>query len=319
MTTESDKATATRAPAQRTGSGETAAVRTVVMAPGVELDQETDYALTQLRDRQEARLLAHNRTEMALRRASQPHLLPAPDGPAPTPIDTSSLHELVEWPSVEPLVEEMRSPTDAFTVGEFRPLQTELRKEGGLGAENLSDGTHFFGSRHWGGDDLIRFSVGATSHFVLPPEAIPPTTSSGRLRSAPPADVRGTVFGQTGYYFPPFAADDKWCHCYRVTRHALWQLVGGQWRALGESVERQTIVHLENVVQVGNQIVPMSGFMRTPSIDFGLVTRTEPVWAQVEIRFDVDLEGDARIELSPQNNPANSVVVRAFGWWARPI
>lgn len=273
------------------------------MAPGVEFDEDTTYALTQLRDRQEANLLALQHTVMALRRASRSTFQPpVPDGPAPTPIDTTHLHELVEWPKVAG-IEGPLSLTDAPTIGEFRPVMTEHRKEGGLGVEDLSDGTHIFGERHWGGNDLIRFSVGATSHFVLPIEAIPPTPSRGRFRSAPPADHRGSIFGQTGYYFPPFAADDKWCHCFRVVRHALWQLVNGQWKALGDRQQSETLIHLENVFQVGNQFVPLSGFMPMPVIDFGLVTRNEPVWAQVEIRYDIDLEGDALISFSPENNP----------------
>jgi hypothetical protein len=196
---------------------------------------------------------------------------------------------------------------------------TELRQEGGLGAENLTDGTHFFGERHWGGDDLIRFSLGSTSHFVLPPEAIPAPPPGGRYRSAPPAGNRGVIYGETGYYLPPFAADDKWCHCFRVVRHSLWQLVNGQWKPLGERSESTTLIHLENIVSVGTRVVPLSGFIPMPVIDFGLATRTEPVWAPVEIRFDIDLEGDARIKFSPENNPADSVVVRTFGWWAKPL
>jgi hypothetical protein len=95
--------------------------------------------------------------------------------------------------------------------------------------------------------------------------------------------------------------------------------VNGQWRALGEAQRVDTLIHLENVVQVGTQDVQLSGFMASPVLDFGIVDRSVPIWAQAEIRFDVDLEGDALIMFSPEANPANSVVVRTFGWWARPI
>jgi hypothetical protein len=105
MTTETSKAT-TRAPSQRTGPGGAEATRTVVMAPGVELDEHTTFALTELRDRQGANLPARQRTEMALRRATQGTFRPeAPDGPVPTPIDTTHLNELVEWPKVTGLDE----------------------------------------------------------------------------------------------------------------------------------------------------------------------------------------------------------------------
>jgi hypothetical protein len=125
---------------------------------------------------------------------------------------------LIEWPDVLPFGQ-AQSATDAPPLGEFRPVQTELRSEGGLMAQNLTDGTHFFGKRRYAGDDLIRFSVGATSHFRLRPEDIP-DSATGRYRSAPPADAHGQVFGLTGQYLPVLFADDKWCHCFRVVRHA---------------------------------------------------------------------------------------------------
>ena len=227
------------------------------------------------------------------------------------------LSALVRWPEVGPFGDG-QAPTDAPPSGEFRPVLTELRSEGGLKAENLSDGTHFYGERQYGGDDLIRFSVGATSHFELRPADIP-GSPTGRYRSAPPADAHGLVFGLTGNYLPVLFADDKWCHCFRVLRHSLWQLVNGQWRALGERQNVETLINLENVVQVGFADVTLSGFMPSPKLEFGIVDRNVSIWAQVEIRFDVELEGDAQISFSPKPNPANSVVVRTFGWWARPI
>jgi hypothetical protein len=319
MTTETNKAT-TRAPAQRTGPDEAEATHTVVMAPGVALDDATAYALEQLSDRQEARLVAQQRTEMALRHAvkAAAPTTSAPDQPDPAPhVDVSGLPGLVQWPGVEP-IEPIRTARDAPAPGEFLPVKTDLRFEGGLGADNLTDGTHFFGRRQYNGDDLIRFSVGATSHFELRPENIP-GSSTGRYRSAPPADARGQIFGLTGNYLPPFHADDKWCHCFRVLRHSLWQLVGGQWIPLGERQQVDTLIHLENVVQIGTKVVPLSGFMPMPVIDFGIRDRSVSIWAQVEIRFDLDLEGDALITFSPENNPADSVVVRTFGWWTKPI
>jgi hypothetical protein len=298
----------------------TEAVRTIVMAPGIELDDSTANALDELCDRQEARLVARQRSETSLRRAVKAATAaaspPGQDDHAPTPdVDISSLAQVVEWPELPRFGEMQSATTDAPPSGEFRPVLTELRHEGGLGAENLSDGTHFFGSRQYGGDDLIRFSVGATSHFKLSPEDIP-SSGTGRYRSAPPADAHGQIFGLTGHYLPVFASDDKWCHCFRVLRHALWQLVNGQWRALGELQRVDTLIHLENVVQVGTATVPLDGFMPTPTLEFGLVDSHLPVWAQVEIRFDIDLEGDALIRFSPDQNPAHSVVVRTFGWWA---
>ena len=89
-----------------TTEASTQAIRTIVMAPGVELDDDLAYALAQLRDRQERQLLAHQRTIVALRRATRvAPPPPPPDQPAPALIDVSKLPALVEWPEVGPFAE----------------------------------------------------------------------------------------------------------------------------------------------------------------------------------------------------------------------
>ena len=49
----------------------TQVVRTLVVAKGVHLDDQVSYALTQLRERQEARLVAQQQTAMSLRHATR--------------------------------------------------------------------------------------------------------------------------------------------------------------------------------------------------------------------------------------------------------
>jgi hypothetical protein len=62
----------------------------------------------------------------------------------------------------------------------------------------------------------------------------------------------------------------------------------------------------------------LPGFIGSPDFTFGVVDRSQPVWAQVEIRFDMELEGPyAWIGFGP--NPSDGVIVRTFGWWARPV
>ena len=181
-------------------------------------------------------------------------------------------------------------------------------------ASNLSDGTHFWGRRTWGGDDLISFSVGGTSHFVLEPQNIP-ESPYGRYRSAPPGDANGTIYGYQGPYSGPFGSDRR-CNCYRVFRHSLWQRINTEWVRVGEKFQNEILIRLENSDQHVVQR-PLSGFMPSPEFEFGIADRSQPVWAQVEIRFDVELEGDAAISFG--DNPADGVIVRTFGWWARPI
>ena len=291
------------------------AKRTVVMAPGVELDEPTSRALSELQDQQEARLVAQMRTNMALRqaiKASRPSVPPTEKSCLKSALDLSNLAALEERPKL-PMLGQWQPSTRAAT-GEFRPLQTILRQEGGLMASNLSDGTHFWGRRTWGGDDLISFSVGGTSHFVLDSENIP-VSAYGRYRSAPPGDANGTIYGYQGPYSGPFGSDRR-CNCYRVFRQTLFQRINTHWITLGEKFQNEILIRLENSDQHVVQR-PLSGFMPSPEFEFGIVDRSQPVWAQVEIRFDVELEGDAAISLG--DNPADGVVVRTFGWWARPI
>jgi hypothetical protein len=299
-------------------SADKPAIRTVVMAPGAELDETTTQALTELRDQQEARLVALNRTRMDLRRAIKALRRPTPQRENPdsmSAVDLSGLAALVQWPEL-PILGEWQSITPAAS-GEFLHAVTELRQEGGLKATNLTDGTHFWGRRDYGGDDLIRFSVGATSYFELRPERIP-ESPTGRYHSAPPADARGSVAGMHGQYHPIFFPDDKRCNLYRVFRHALHQLVNGQWHLLGERLQAETLIKLENETDDRFRQVNLSGWMPSPEFDFGLVDRNLSVWAQVEIRFDVELEGpNAWIIFS--ESPAGGVIVRACGWWARAV
>jgi hypothetical protein len=72
-------------------TAEAHATRTIVMAPGADLAEDVAEALTQLRDRQEARLLARQRTAMAVRHATQVPLSPPDDCSAPPPLDLSGV------------------------------------------------------------------------------------------------------------------------------------------------------------------------------------------------------------------------------------
>jgi hypothetical protein len=129
--------------------------------------------------------------------------------------------------------------------------------------------------------------------------------------------ANGDVNGRQGYYHPIFGPDDKWCHLFRVFRHTLWQFVNGDWHMLGERIENATLINMENIVTTDYRTAQLSGFMPSPEFDFGVVSRSEPVWAQVEIRFDVQLEGDAGISFG--ENASDGVIVRTFGWSAQAV
>lgn len=295
------------------------AKRTVVMAPGVQLDEATRRALTELRDQQEARLVAYNDTQMAVRRAIKAARPPAPppdkNYPKSAEVDVSKLSALVRRTDL-PVLGDWQS-TARLSPGEFSHVVTDLRQEGGLRAENMSDGTHFWGDGNYGGDDPIFFSVGATSHYVLPPDRIP-DSPSGRWVSAPPGEAHGRIVGMHGEYHPIWHADTKVCSCKRIFRHALWQLVNNQWHMLGERFLEALVIRVRNVEGDSFREHNSPGYLGTPDFAFGVVDRSQPVWAQVEIRFEVELEGPYAW-ISFGTNPSNGVVVRTFGWWARPV
>ena len=83
-----DTTTSSGPPTQRSGPYDAAAAaisHAWVHEAGVDVDAATMAALTKLRDAQEKRLAALNRTEMALRNATQPTVLPPPDPQAEPP------------------------------------------------------------------------------------------------------------------------------------------------------------------------------------------------------------------------------------------
>jgi hypothetical protein len=139
-----------------------------------------------------------------------------------------------------------------------------------------------------GGDDLTHAIVGATDHYVLAPEKIPP---GSRFRSAPPAELFGRISGWTGNYHPIWAADDKWCKVDLFLRHSVWQLIGATWRMCGERIEGpRRLIDLANVFPIGQASFDLWGFTPMPVLEYSIFSRSEPIWVQLEIRFETGLE-----------------------------
>lgn len=299
-------------------SGREPAVRTVVMAPGVKLDEATSRALTELSDQQEARLVAHNQTQTAMRRGYKALCPPEPPPEKPDPkpaADLSGLPALVQWTKL-PVFGEWQSTTRAGS-GEFRHAVTHVHEEHGLRVANMSDGTHFWGDAHYGDDDPLFFSVSALWHYVLDSDRIP-DSPSGRYLSAPPGDAHGRIVGMHGTYSCPFHCDTKTASCRRFFRHSLHQFVNNQWHFLGERSLDAWPIRVRNVEGDSFREHNLPGFMGAPELPFGLVDRGQPVWAQVELRFDIELEGPyAWIGFGPE--PSRGVIGRTWGWSARPI
>ena len=228
-----------------------------------------------------------------------------------TSIDVATLAGTFDWPTDRTFGDLTRDQRD-LPIGEFSWVATDVHATAGLGSQALPDGIHMHGHVHWGGDNLAHAVVGAVDHYVLPPERIP---AGGRFRSAPPAELFGRFSGWTGNYHPIWAADDKWCKIDLVLRHSVWQFVGGTWRMCAETIEPpRRLIDLENEFPVGQQSFDLWGFTPMPVLDYGIFSRFEPIWVQLEIKFVTGLEGDADVWFSPGPGPEGSVLMRTFRW-----
>jgi hypothetical protein len=206
--------------------------------------------------------------------------------------------------------------------GEFWWASTDWHFDRGIQAEFLSDGLHFFNFAAYDGDPLISFSTGAVAHFELH-AARRPASSAGRWASLPAIDLAGRIEGFTGYWHWLLAADDKWAKCWLHLRQTAYQLVPHDFGVpglrsvevpvvLAERTERRTLIDEENNSRFVNAFMP--GFTPMPAVEFGLVQQNLSVWVDLEVRFDMQLEGWSHLAFSPEPNPMGSVVLRHPQW-----
>ena len=213
-------------------------------------------------------------------------------------------------------------PLPPVADGTFWWASTDFHWGHGIEAAFLTDGLHFFGDAVYDADPLISFSVGAVAHFELHSRRRPPS-SSGRYASAPIVELFGKVEGFTGYWHWLLAADDKWAKCWLHLRQTALQLVPHDFGVPGlhhveqpvviaERTERRTLIDEENNGSWVDSFLP--GFLPMPPIEFGLVDPNLSIWVQLEIRFDMQLEGWSHLAFSPEPNPMGSVLLRHPQW-----
>lgn len=201
--------------------------------------------------------------------------------------------------------------------GWFWWAQTQpFRNHHGLHAQFESDGLHFFGSLSYNGDPLVHHHIGATATFELAPNRRP-HSANGRWRSRPHVELFGRINGWTGVHHWMWAADDKWCKCRLFLRQTALQFVGPTLFILGTNTELRTLIDEENKGRGTHADMP--GFQPMPFLEFGVVSPTAPVIVDLEVRFDIELEGDSFIGFSPQPNPFQSVLLRTFQWQVEAI
>jgi hypothetical protein len=195
---------------------------------------------------------------------------------------------------------------------------TQWFASGGLQTEDLPDGLHFFGNRSYDGDDTLDFSIGAIALFELQADRRP-ASPTGRMNSEPSVELFGTIEGWTGVYNWPLAADDKWCKCYLSMRQTAWQFYLGQFADLGERIEERTILNEANESRSTSAALP--GVVKMPAIQIAGALNLS-VFVQLEVRFDIKLEGDSYIGFSPNipvPNSAGSVLLRFQQWEPVPV
>ncbi|MBI2486263.1 MAG: hypothetical protein HYW01_04750 [Deltaproteobacteria bacterium] len=218
-------------------------------------------------------------------------------------------------------------PIQPTADGEFWWASTDFHSSRGIETAFLTDGLHFFGGINYDDDPLIHASTGAVAHFELHANRRPPS-SSGRFASSPIVELFGQITGFTGYWHWLWAADDKWCKCWLHLKQTALQLVPHDFGVPGlHSVETpvvlasreevKTLIEEENESRFKDAF--LQGFIPMPPIEFGLANPNLSIWVQLEIRFDIQLEGWSQIWFSPERNPMGSVLLRHPQWRVQPL
>jgi|GEM_PF-4023348 len=195
--------------------------------------------------------------------------------------------------------------------------RTNWFADGGVQAAHQSDGLHIYGHRDYNGDNLISFSAGSWATFELQPERRGPSVS-GRYYSAPYVELFGNVYGWANLQHCPWTCDDKWSKCRLFLRQSAIQFVDdiGTWRLCGENTTSRQLVDLDGTGYGHSEALP--GYQPMPSLQFGLLRPDRTLIIDLEVRFDVQLEGSSYISFSPQDNPSGSVITRYYQWPITP-
>ncbi|MGO4376932.1 hypothetical protein AB4Z19_01525 [Pseudoduganella sp. RAF19] len=219
-------------------------------------------------------------------------------------MDGPNLHDIIILP-----------PPD----GMFWWAKTEaFSNDGGLQRQFESDGLHLFGNINYGGDPLIHRNIGAIATFILDPSRLP-SSANNRWRSRPWVELFGRIDGWTGFYDSIWAADDKWAKCHLFLRQTALQFLNNSSvpTILGSNTELRTLINEENKSRAVH--VDLPGFVPMPLLEMALADKRQQIIVDLEVRLDIEMEGDSYIGLSPQPNPFQSVLLRHFQWPIEPI
>ncbi|MGW4239330.1 hypothetical protein ACWEJP_21340 [Streptomyces sp. NPDC004749] len=177
----------------------------------------------------------------------------------------------------------------------------------------LADGLHFTGKATYNSGSLSFRNFGARFRYELQSNRIPPT-STGRWRSDPHVEIFGGLLGSVGP--PDLFSGDRWSKCWMIRRQTLFQFVFAppgvdNRRILGQRVDAQNLIFLETsgLGGSGTRAVTLPGFQPMPSLVISSPSPGISIWAELEVRFDIQLEGNSVLWIHP-----NDVLLRGFQW-----
>jgi hypothetical protein len=177
-----------------------------------------------------------------------------------------------------------------------------------------SDGIVFRGMKNHDSGDLIKLRFGWTFAYELQAERVPPS-ATGRWRSAPHAEIFGRLIGSSQ---DSLGFGDDWCKCWMVRRQTAFQFVfappgASNRRIIGERVDAQEIFFSEDAPFYRDWYG--RGFQPMPELILTHPFPAQSIWVDLELRFDIQLEGSAQLWIWPNQR----FVMRGFQWPAQPL
>ncbi|USK33316.1 hypothetical protein LIT25_22780 [Bacillus sp. F19] len=180
--------------------------------------------------------------------------------------------------------------------------------------ETTANGFTFRGRLSYNSGSLLKTGFGVVARYVLSPDRIP-RPERGPWRSVPRLDLFGLISG--GTTAPDIFAGDKWSKCSLIKRQTIFQHVFSppgtdNRRIIGHNVESEQLIFIEGAGKDQHkQLLP--GFKPMPPVVIDQIFPGIPIWAELEVRFDIQVVGDSTLWID------NDIVVRLDQWPLEPI
>lgn len=181
--------------------------------------------------------------------------------------------------------------------------------------EGQADGIHIRGKKTYDGGDLLSLNFGVTSRYelqenrVLRPDRPP-------WRSAPHIELFGELMAWTDSQ--GLFDGDRWSKCWMILRQTVFQNVFGPSGTYAYTLGTNTVVREppiffeENKGRVMTHRFP--GFQPMPQVDITRIFPGISIWAELEVRFEIQLEGNSLFWIHPFD-----LLVRGFQWPLEPL